>query len=380
MSAPSESRAWPIYGCAGVLLFSYGTVFALLAELQATYGLPTWGVGLVAGASFLAGLAVQPVFGSYADRGHVGRLVRGGVLVGGIGMVWFGLSSSLWSFVAARALLGVGNGAFMPAARRAVTDIDPQTGRALGRLMAVEAGGFVVGPSIAALLSEGFGLRVAFIAPGVLLLVASAAVRVPPRTAPTAGRGTPLWELLRDPRTQGALLLAVSYSWAIGTFDAMWAKFLSDRGASTTFIGVSLLVFALPLVLLPSRTGGFAERLGPQRVAIAAQLVTGLVLCGYVIARGALVACAVALVQSLFDATAGPAGQLHMANVVGGARFAEGQGLYGAVGLGAAGVAAVVSAALYAQWGSTVMWLVAAVVVAGTAELSWRRGGVHDRV
>ena len=120
VATPRQRVPKLLYAATAFEALGYGAIFALLAELQDAYHLPTYGLGLIAGSSFLAGLGAQVGLARYADRGHTRLLLRLGLAIAAVGMLWFGLASHLWEFVGARVLLGVGSGMFVPAARRVV--------------------------------------------------------------------------------------------------------------------------------------------------------------------------------------------------------------------------------------------------------------------
>ena len=125
-----------LYIVAAVTMAGVSSVFALLAELEKRYDLPTAGLGWIAGSAFAAALVTQLTLARYADRGHGALLLRAGVVAAAAGLLWFAFATELWQFVAARALLGAGVGMIMPAARRAIvlTSAD-QPGRAPRRLL-----------------------------------------------------------------------------------------------------------------------------------------------------------------------------------------------------------------------------------------------------
>ena len=71
------------------------------------------------------------------------------------GSLWFAAGTELWQFVAARALLGAGVGMILPAARRAIVlTSGSRQGEQLGVFYAAYLSGFVLGPPIAAALTE----------------------------------------------------------------------------------------------------------------------------------------------------------------------------------------------------------------------------------
>ena len=78
-------------------------VFVLLAELEDRYDLSTGSLGLIAGSAFAAALVTQLGLARYADRGYGLLLLRAGVAMAAVGLLWFAAATELWQFVAARA-------------------------------------------------------------------------------------------------------------------------------------------------------------------------------------------------------------------------------------------------------------------------------------
>ena len=163
-----------LYIVVGVIMAGVSSVFALLAELEERYDLPTASLGWIAGSAFLAALVTQLTLARYADRGYARLLLRLGVFASAAGLLWFGLATELWQFVAARALLGAGIGTIMPPARRAIvlTSTGNQ-GERLGILYAAYLSGFVFGPPIAGLLTMVADVRLPFLLLGLLVVITS---------------------------------------------------------------------------------------------------------------------------------------------------------------------------------------------------------------
>ncbi len=354
-----------LYAAVAVEALGYGGIFALLADLQDKYGLPTYGLGLIGGASFLAGLVAQVSLARYADRGYTRLLLRGGLAVAAAGMLWFGLASHLWEFIGARILLGLGSGVFIPATRRVVVSLSGErSGEALGRLASVEVGGFIAGPPIAALVAGVLGLHAPFIVFAIALAVTSPAVaRLAEPPVEPQGDKRVIRLLLRRRGVLAGLALAAALFLSIGVFDAMWAKYMSDLGASTAVIAVTLAVFALPLVALSPFGGRLADRRGPIRSGVIALVVTVPCIIGYGLTGSILIASILALVHSVCDAVTVPAGQAAVARGAPPSLAAAGQGLYGAVGAAAAALAAFGAAPLYGGPGPEAMWIVCAALV-----------------
>ena len=78
-----------LYLMAGVAMAGVSSVFALLAELQKRYDLPTSSLGWIGGAAFIAALITQLSISRYADRGHARLVLRVGVIASAAGLLWF---------------------------------------------------------------------------------------------------------------------------------------------------------------------------------------------------------------------------------------------------------------------------------------------------
>ena len=146
------------------MALGYGSIFTLLADLRDRFGFSGTELGVIVAAGFLAGFCAQLFLARYADRGSVALMVRGGVLVAALAMVASVVAVEFWQFTLARLLLGLGSGAVGPSIRRIVVNRDREAlGANLGTLASFEVAGFVLGPLLAAITAELFGLRAPFV-------------------------------------------------------------------------------------------------------------------------------------------------------------------------------------------------------------------------
>lgn len=378
MSSSRESAGVPVllYAATAIESMAYGAIFGLLAELQDAYGLPMYALGLIAGASSLAGLVAQLWLARYSDRGHTRLMLRLGLVTAAAGMLMFALVSGMWLFVAARVLMGFGSGMFMPAVRRVViSKAGTRSGEELGRLASVEVGGFVSGAPIAALLAALFGLHAPFLVMAVALVLTApglARISEPPIAANPPRRAVRTLILRRGVRS--GLAIGAALYLAIGVFDAVWARYLTDMGANTAVIAITLALFALPLVALSPFGGRLADRSGPLKSGVLALALTVPLLVAYGWVGSVALAVLVALLHGFTDAFATPAGQSAVARSSPPGLVAAGQGLYGAVAAGMAALSGFGAAPLYGIGGSKVMWGVAGGCVAVLAMLAWHWG------
>jgi MFS family permease len=352
---------------------SFGAVFVLIADLQDRIGFADWGLGAVAASSFLASFVAQVSVARYADRGHARLLLGAGLALAAAGMVGVALGGSLAALVVARAVMGFGDGMFLPAARRIVASSCPgREAERLGRLGSAEVGGFIAGPPVAALVAAVAGPRAPF------LLFAVVVVALGPTLAAVAepvdaGAGRPtgvLSVLLGTPGVLAGLAIGAGLYTTIGVFDALWSRFLVDLGASTGLVAVSLLVFGVPMVAGMPFGGRLADRVGPRRTGFAALLCGVPLIAAYGQIRLLWLLVVIAVVHAAIDSVTTPSGLGAVARASPPGLLAAGQGLYGAVCAVAGATASAGSAPLYGAAGAAWAWAatalaVTAIVVAG---------------
>jgi len=365
-----------LFVISATMMLGYGSVFTLLAAIRERFGFDEGAIGLIGGSGFAAGFVVQVALARYADRGHGVRMLRIGLALASTASLAMVFADALWQWLGARMLLGVGAGCFAPAVRRIAVTHDPaRAGEALGRLAAFELTGFLIGPLLASLLLGWVGLRAPFLVVGLLLAAMApllARVTVPPATRAAPPGVVRL--LLRRPAVQASLCAGVAFYVTVGVFEAIWAIFMTDRGASQLFIGISLSLFTVPMVFIAPRAGGLAQRHGPLRVATLS--IAAAIACMFLYGSlHSLVWLCVALaIHSMADAFTMPAIQLAMARSSGEEAIAAGQGLIGATNLAVAASAAMAGGWIYDAYGAGVLWRGAGCLMLALLALAWLRG------
>jgi MFS family permease len=346
-------------------MIGMGMITALLAAIQAEYGFADWGLGLIMGASFIAAFFAYMGLSRYSDRGYARSMFILGGVVAAAGLVWVAVAGSLWEFVVARAMLGLGEGMFIPAARRIALDWNPgEPGRELGTIHAAAVSGFVLGPLVGAVLAEPFGLSIPFLLPAAVIALALPLVsRITP--APIEHTESPgsFLTVLRRPMVLSGILLGASEFAAIGAIDTIWARLLTDRGASTAFIGISLTIMVLPLAVLAPAGGRISDRRDPRVVGVVGSIaiVPIFALYGWLVAP---VAIAVAGgVHSVLMAAVNPAAATAVARGSPPEFIARGQGMLDALGFIFSAVAAVAMGVMYGAFGPQVSATAMAIAV-----------------
>ena len=159
-------------------------VIPMFPFLKAEFGVSDFRLGLLASVFILVNsLAVLP-FGLWADRGSRQKIMAFGVLFWSVATLLSGVANRFRALLWARALVGVGEGAYAPAGTAMISDCFPASFRArvqsvfnLGMLV-----GGVLGLAVGGMLSQWIGWRWAFFVvglPGLVLALATYRLRVP---------------------------------------------------------------------------------------------------------------------------------------------------------------------------------------------------------
>jgi MFS family permease len=363
-----------------------GVLFPLLAHVQDAHHLPTYTLGLMSGASFFAALIAQVGAGPLLDGHRARPLLLAGVLAGAAALVWFAFAGGLGGLVGARALGGVGYGIVSPAALRQASrgSSGARRGKRLGVLSSAQMAGFVIGPLFGSVLYAAGGLRTPFeVVGGLLALTGIGVALLPDYSAarrPASGEASerapvvvdtsavaaapgpvgegrmlgPRWrELAGIPvgPLVAVLLLGAALQLPNGLYDALWSRMLTDRGASSLLIGLSLSFFGVPFVVLAPLGGKLAERRGPLLAGGLGLLAADCFMAAYGFVPWPVLIVALGVGEACVQSVAIPGGFASVGRVFPDERIAAGQGLFGGVGTVAAGTAAVVGAPLYAAFG-----------------------------
>ena len=352
----------------GSMSLGYGSIYTLLADLRDRYGFSEAQLGLIVAAGFFAGFVAQLSLARLADRGYAPLLVRGGVLLAMAAMIGSALATQFWAFLLARLLLGLGSGAVGPAIRRiAITrDVDA-VGANLGRLAAFDVAGFMLGPLVAAVVAQLFGLRAPFVFLAAVFVGVFALAWRLDLTTGTSGavHGRALRVLLVRPAIQATLAACIAFYLTVGMFEAIWAVLLRDRGAETWLIGLTLSLFTLPMIFLAPIGGREAQRRGPLRVVSVSLTIAIICTFSYGVLPSLWMLLAVSLVHAVADSFTMPSNQVAAALGSPPEHLSAAQGLLGATGLAAAGLTGLVAGYVYEEAGRIAVCTGTAVLMAG---------------
>ncbi|HUR81002.1 MAG TPA: MFS transporter [Thermoanaerobaculia bacterium] len=240
-------------------LFNYidrWVVAVVVEPIRRDLGLSDTQMGFVASSFIVVYMLVSPVFGILGDRRKRPPLIALGVAIWSLATGLAGFARGFWTLFAARATVGVGEGAYGTIAPALLADQFPYERR--GRVMSVffsaipigSAAGYVLG----GLAERFFGWRGAFWVvgfPGLLLALLLLTVKDPPRgqndapAAPQTKRG--YGGLFANRPYILAVLGYAAYTFALGGLGFWMPAFLErarglTRGQATTSFGAIVVV------------------------------------------------------------------------------------------------------------------------------------------
>ncbi|MBQ30866.1 MAG: hypothetical protein CL434_13865 [Acidimicrobiaceae bacterium] len=364
-----------LYIVGGTTMAGVSSVFALLAEIHNTYGIPERDLGWIAGSAFVGALVTQLWLSRYADRGHGGLLMRLGVIASAVGLLWFAAADQLWQFVLARSVLGAGVGVIVPAARRfIIVTAGADQGRQLGAFYGAYIAGFVIGPPIAGALTVAFDVRVPFLMLGVVTGLTYFSVRrleIPAADVDVRASKGVLRRLVRSREMIAALLVVVSFRYSVGVFEPLWAPHMDNLGASTMVVTLSLSAFALPMLVLARWAGGLSDRYSPRLTSLLSALATVPLMASYGWITAVPVLFIAMLPHGIMEVIQSPGSQAAVADAAPADDAASAQGLGEAMGSAASMVGALSAAPIYAWLGPGPAFSIAALAMGGFLGLSW---------
>jgi MFS transporter, ACS family, aldohexuronate transporter len=286
-------RVWaPTVAMMLVSLISYvdrNTLALLSPAILAETGLSAQQYGYIISAFSVAYMIGNPVWGSLLDRFGLRRGMLSAVFFWTLASAAHAFAGGLWSFGAARAMLGFGEGATFPGGLRAAAQTLPESLRSRGIAVAYSGGslGAIITPLLITPIAARFGWRGAFWFTGMvglawLVLWAIVGSRIPvptrePRQQKDALRLTDprLWAFMSAYAfgalplgfviygaaiyltkvrglTQvevGSLLWIPPLGWEIGYFFWGWTADRMRGRLQPIFLFIT--VFSLPLILVP---------------------------------------------------------------------------------------------------------------------------------
>ena len=360
----------------GVTAGGIGGIVTVLGELRDEFGFSGTGIGVMVAAGFVAAFVSQVTLARLADMGHSRLMATAGIGLSAVAMLMMVFAQDLSVWVLSRAVLGFAGGLILPGLRRAASVHDPaRAGENLGRMVVAEVTGFIFGPVSTALLVWVGGIRAPFAVFAVAMaLFLPVAVRLPPdRGLLDASRRATSFDLLSMRRLQGALIMVGGYFMIIGAWEAVLPVMFADRGAGAVATGIAFTMVSVPIVLVGTRAGRLADRVGPVRVTVVGLVAVSVMTMTYGVIPGVIPIVAAMVLVGFGDGYGFTAALAVVARAVPEQRQAAALGLMGAAEVAGAAIAALPAAWLYDSFGAGPTWAAVGLTVLALVLVGWLR-------
>ena len=360
----------------GVTAGGIGGIVTVLGELRDELGFSGSGIGIMVASGFVAAFLSQVTLARLADAGRSRIMATVGIALSAVAMLMMVFAVDLVVWVLSRAALGFAGGLILPGVRRAASGHAPvRAGEKRGRRVVSETTGCSFGPSLPALLVWLGGIRLPFaVFAAAMVLFLPVAMRLPPDRGLLArsGRATS-FDLLRGRRLQGALIIVGGYFMMIGAWESVLPVMFADRGAGAALTGIAFTMVALPIILVGTRAGRLADRVGPVRVTMAGRVVVSMstMTCGVI--PGVVPIAGVMMVVGFADGYGFTAAHAVVARAVPEQRQAAALGLMGAAEVAGAAISALPAAWMYESYGSGPTWAAVGLTVLVLVVAGWLR-------
>ncbi|WP_414163406.1 multidrug efflux MFS transporter MdtG [Superficieibacter sp. BNK-5] len=282
------------FGC-----FLTGAAFSLVMPFLPLYveqlgitdhsALNMWS-GLVFSITFLFSAIASPLWGGLADRKGRKIMLLRSALGMAIVMLLMGMAQNIWQFLILRALLGL-LGGFIPNANALIATQIPRnkSGWALGTLSTGAVSGALLGPLAGGLLADSYGLRpVFFMTAGVLFLCFLLTLfYIHEQFVPVAKKemlnARQVIASLKSPRLVLSLFITTLIiqvaTGSIAPILTLYVRELAGNVSNIAFIsGMIASVPGVAALLSAPRLGKLGDRIGPEKILIAALVVSVLLL------------------------------------------------------------------------------------------------------
>jgi len=321
-----------------ILLVGIGAIVPVRTIYAREHGSSMAELGMMASGYLLGQFLFQLPGGWLSDRWGRKPLLIVGIVVSGLISFLFLANDNPWYFIVLRFVEGAAGGAVMPAANAYVIDVVPskERGAAFGWIGAANSAGFMMGPAIGGLLSDWYGYTVPFIFGGVASLVTAAFLMAkmsntkpgahPVETGETdtdteakseseAKNSKAVPRQLFLPALVSVLVLFAAAGFGDGLFISIWSLWLNDLHASNSYIGLTFIIFSLPLMVLMPVTGKLADRYRLLPLIVIPGLLLTTVYITYALTTNLVVIAAMGLLEGAMLAISIPAMNAFTANL-----------------------------------------------------------------
>jgi MFS family permease len=377
---------WSLFITAAVLSQGYGVMFTLIGRFRDDYGISESKLGWVVGVGFFSSFIGQLLIAPLADRGHAKALLLGGLATNAAGLLIMAMSTTFPGLFAGRLVMGLGIGSAYPAIRRAIAVAEPErAGANTGTLLSADVFGFLMGPMIAFLVVNRFGINAPFyigIAMGIAAMLLCWNVSMGAVVQGETSQRLAL-HLLRERWMQACVLLGVAFFAMIGTFDALWAlritDLVGDEKKAGPYIQLGIVIFALPLVFLGKIGGKFVEKRGAFLVSSVGLALGVCFVSLYGLAKWPVVLILIGVVQATVDSFGAPGIPVAVNEHAPKDQIAGAQGLVGALQTLTGGVVAIIAGAMYGRFGAVTTYAATSALMFLCVAGGWQRSAPYRR-
>ncbi|HGH3373652.1 TPA: multidrug efflux MFS transporter MdtG [Kluyvera cryocrescens] len=246
--------------------------------------------GLVFSITFLFSAIASPLWGGLADRKGRKIMLLRSALGMGVVMLLMGLAQNIWQFLVLRALLGL-LGGFIPNANALIATQIPRhkSGWALGTLSTGGVSGALLGPLAGGFLADSYGLRPVFFITAAVLFICFILTLffIRENFTPVSKK-----EMLHVKEVFGSLknrelvlslfvttLIIQVATGSIAPILTLYVRDLAGNISDIAFIsGMIASVPGVAALLCAPRLGKLGDRIGPEKILIAALIISVLLL------------------------------------------------------------------------------------------------------
>jgi len=246
--------------------------------------------GLVFSITFLFSAIASPFWGGLADRKGRKLMLLRSALGMAIVMALMGLAQNVWQLLVLRALLGL-LGGFIPNANALIATQIPRnkSGWALGTLSTGGVSGALLGPLAGGLLADSWGLRMVFFITAAVLAVCFLLTLLCIREnfTPVAKRemlhAKDVFASLKNPKLVLSLFVTTMIiqvaTGSIAPILTLYVRELAGNISNIAFVsGLIASVPGVAALLSAPRLGKLGDRIGPEKILIAALVISVLLL------------------------------------------------------------------------------------------------------
>ncbi len=323
-----------------IMLVGVGAVLPVRTIYAREHGSTLAELGMMASGYLLGQFIFQLPGGWLSDRWGRKPLLVVGIVVSGLISFLFLANDNPWYFIALRFIEGAASGALVPAANAYVIDVVPakERGAAFGWVGAANSAGFMLGPAIGGIMSDWLGYVAPFLFGGITSLATAAFLMakmsnkkptvgtVEAKDSVAAGEGSAasesegrnskavppqvFWAALIS-----ALVIFIAAGFGDGLFISIWSIWLNDLHASNSYIGLTFIIFSLPLMVLMPITGKLADRYRLLPLIVIPGLLLSMVYLSYAVTTNLLVILLMGLLEGSLMAVSIPAITAFTANL-----------------------------------------------------------------